>query len=256
MADQGIDILKAHILKYRKGELIIKEGDYGISIYKVVRGKVLIFTESGNIEIPIATLGDGEVIGEMLFLKKTIDRRSASVRALEDSEIEIWHPDMLAKEYAEMPPVIKHIANQALNRLVRMNKMLVQLTTKKQKLREVVENDVWVKKRRFYRKKMEIGFTGRQISSTAKKLLSGYITDISLGGVGMEVTNIKLSNNPFKSGDEFYVKTVLPNGKDLEFHAKIVSVKGGKMPGAPFFGMSFTELPDSSRKDLGFFLMP
>jgi len=256
MADQGIDVFHAHLLKYRKGELVIKEGDYGISIYKIVKGKVLIFTESDNIEIPITTLGEGEVIGEMLFLKKTVDRRSASVRALEDSEIEVWHPDMLAKEYADMPPVIKHIANQALIRLIRMNKMLVQLTTRKQKLREVVENDVWVKKRRFYRKKMEIGFTGRQINSTAKKLLSGYITDISLGGVGMEVTNIKLSNNPFKTGDEFFIKTVLPNGKDLEFHAKIVSIKSGKMPGAPFFGMSFTELPDLSRKDLGFFLMP
>jgi hypothetical protein len=155
-----------------------------------------------------------------------------------------------------MPPVIKYIANQALNRLVRMNKMMVQLTAKKQKEREIINTDVWAKKRRFYRKKMEIGFSGRQIGSTARSLLSGYINDISLGGVGMEILNIKIDKNPFKTGDEFYIKTVLPNGKDLEFHARLVSVKEGKLPGAPFFGMSFTELTDSARKDLGFFLMP
>jgi hypothetical protein len=256
MADQGIDVFKAYLLRYRKGDLIIKEGDYGVSIYKVVKGKVLVFTESGDMEIPITTLSEGEVIGEMLFLKKAVDRRSASIRALEDSEIEVWHPNMLAKEYEDMPPVIKYIANQALNRLVRMNKMLVQLTAKKQKQRQIVNTDVWAKKRRFYRKKMEIGFSGRQIGTSAKNLLSGYINDISLGGVGMEILNIKIDKNPFKAGDEFFIKTVLPNGKDLEFHAKLVSVKEGKLPGAPFFGMSFTELTDSARKDLGFFLMP
>jgi len=256
MGAQEIDVFKAHLLKYRKGDLVIKEGDYGISIYKIVKGKVLVFTESGDVEIPIITLGEGEVIGEMLFLKKAVDRRSASIRTIEDSEIEVWHPNMLEKEYEEMPPVIKYIANQALNRLVRMNKMMVQLTAKKQKERAIISADMWAKKRRFYRKKMEIGFSGRQIGTISKSLLSGYINDISLGGVGMEILNVKSEKNPFKAGDEFYIKTVLPNGKDLEFHAKLISIKEGKLPGAPFFGMSFTDLTDSARKDLGFFLMP
>ena len=256
MENMDTDLFKAHVLKYRKGELLIKEGDYGASIYKVLKGKVLIFTESDDIEIPMATLDEGEIIGEMLFLKKTADRRSASARAIEDSEIEIWHPEMLSKEYEEMPPVIKFIANQVLSRLVRMNKMMIQLTSKQQKKRAVIDADIWEKKRRFYRKKMEISFAGRQINSPDKKLLSGYINDISLGGVGMEITNIRMNQNIFKIGDEFFIKCELPNGKSIEFHAKLVSVKEGKSPGMPFFGMSFTELPDSSRKDLGFFLMP
>jgi len=256
MIDQNIDVFKAHLLKYRKGDLVIKEGDYGISIYKIIKGKVLIYSELEGLEIPLATLGAGEIIGEMLFLKKSIERRTASVRTIEDSEIEIWHPNMLSKEYEEMPPVMKYIANQALNRLVRTNKLMVQLTTKRKKEKEVMNIDLWAKKRRFYRKKMEIAFSGRQINSSAKNLLSGYITDISLGGVGLEITNIKVIKNPFKEGDECFIKTLLPNGKDLEFHARLVSIKEGKLPGTPFFGMSFTDLTDSARKDLGFFLMP
>jgi CRP-like cAMP-binding protein len=57
-------------LKYKRGELIIKEGDYGISIYKIIKGKVRIFNESGGSEVPLATLGRGEIIGEMTFLNK------------------------------------------------------------------------------------------------------------------------------------------------------------------------------------------
>jgi len=256
MTYQEIDVFKAHLLKYRKGDLIIKEGDYGVSIYKIVKGKVLVFSELEEIEIPLATLGAGEIIGEMLFLKKSIERRTASVRAIEDSDIEIWHPNMLEKEYEQMPPVMKYIANQALNRLVRTSKLVVQLTSKRKKEKEVINGDLWAKKRRFYRKKMEIAFSGRQITSLKKNLLSGYITDISLGGVGLEITNIKINNNPFKADDEFFIKTLLPNGKDLEFHARLVSIKEGKLPGMPFFGMSFSDLTDSARKDLGFFLMP
>jgi len=256
MADKNVDTITTHLLKYRKGDLIIKEGDYGISIYKIIKGKVLIYSDADGIEIPFTILGEGEIIGEMLFLKKTIERRSASVRAIEDLEIEIWHPDMLAKEYEQMPPAIKYIANQTLNRLVRTNKLLVQLTKKKEKQRAVKNTDQWAKKRRFYRKKMEIAFSGRQVNSLAKTLLSGYITDISLGGVGMEITNIKLNKISFKVGDEFFIKTTLPNGKDLEFHAKLITIKEGKIPGSPLFGMAYTELNDLARKNLGFFLMP
>ncbi|MEJ2724514.1 MAG: hypothetical protein P8175_07685 [Deltaproteobacteria bacterium] len=37
---------KHKVLKYRRGEQIIKQGDYGVSIYKIVSGKVHIFRKS------------------------------------------------------------------------------------------------------------------------------------------------------------------------------------------------------------------
>ena len=80
-------------LKYRKGELIIKEGDYGISIYKIVTGKVQILTHSADMEIALALLGPGEIFGEMAFLSKDTEVRSASAKAEQDSELEVWHPD-------------------------------------------------------------------------------------------------------------------------------------------------------------------
>ena len=38
-------------LKYAKGELIVKEGDYGVSIYRVVKGKALVYHEAGDMEV-------------------------------------------------------------------------------------------------------------------------------------------------------------------------------------------------------------
>ena len=36
-------ILTSYRLRYKKGEQIIKQNDFGISIYKILSGKVLIF---------------------------------------------------------------------------------------------------------------------------------------------------------------------------------------------------------------------
>ncbi len=60
-------------LSYRKGDLITKEGDYGISIYKIIEGKAVISQKSEDKEdkeIPLATLGPGAIIGEVIFLNR------------------------------------------------------------------------------------------------------------------------------------------------------------------------------------------
>ena len=56
-------------LSYPKGELIIKEGDYGISIYKVLKGNVRIFKKLHDHKFTLATLERGEVFGEMVFFE-------------------------------------------------------------------------------------------------------------------------------------------------------------------------------------------
>ena len=120
-------------LKFEEGETIIKEGDYGISIYKVIDGEVEIFIGSGNKEIRLATLKPGEIIGEMIFLTGDKAQRSASARALSDTVLEVWHPTMIQTEYDEMPYMIKYIANQTVKRLQRMNQMFAELEAKKTK---------------------------------------------------------------------------------------------------------------------------
>lgn len=243
------------LLKYKKDDLIIKQGDYGISIYKIIEGKVRVYADSGGVEIPIAVLGPGEVIGDMVFLNREVERRSASIRAIEDTELEVWHPATLRREYDEMPPSMKYIADQALNRLIRMNRLIMQLAMKKQNKEQQKAVDPWAAKRRYYRKNVDMHFTCNSISPSSDKPFRGGIKDISLGGIGMEIDSLIAHKFPYKTGDEFIITTSLPNDKGLDFRSRLVSVREGKAPGNLFLGMSFTSLSDSVRKDLGFFLM-
>jgi len=250
-----------HQLRYRTGDLIIKENDFGISVYKIVKGQVEIVTESGGKEIQLAILGPGQVIGEMLFLNRSAQQRSASARAIEDVELEVWHPNALIKEYEEMSPIFKNIADQAFKRLVMMNRLVARLSAKaKPQEKQTPEpqtadqRDTWISKREFYRKKVDLSCTCQPLDN--KTELSGVIEDLSMGGLGVKLPAFKSQNVPYKIGDKFLIRTNLPNGKPIDFTAQIASIKSE--PGNPkmFWGMSFVDIAERSKKDLGFFLMP
>ena len=69
------------------GELVFEEGEVGESAYLIVSGQVEIFRSSGNNERVLATLGRGEIIGEMSLIDS--QPRMASARALEDTKVSI-----------------------------------------------------------------------------------------------------------------------------------------------------------------------
>lgn len=251
------NVISIFRLRYKKNDLIIREGDFGLSIYKVLEGKVKIFTETEDLEIPLATLGPGSVIGEMIFLNKKVERRSASARAAEDSLLEVWHPRLLEMEYKQMPPIIKYLADQVQNRLIRMNKLVVKLTNQKNKrIKGQKINDPWAAKRRYYRKLVNTRFDFRPAHSKTQNKSSGVIKDISLGGAGLEVKSLLGKVFPYKPGDEFLISTTLPNGKEIEFTAEVVSIKPGGSKDSLLIGVSFTNLSEHAAKNLGFFLMP
>ncbi len=242
-------------LKYKRGELIIKEGDYGISIYKIVKGKVRIFNESGGGEIPLATLGRGEIIGEMTFLNRGEEPRTASARAIEDSELEVWHPSTLKKEYEEMPPVIKYIVNQALQRLVRMNQLVTQFAAKRQQsMEKAKQREPGTAQRFYYRKELDQECIYRPVNSPKTVRLGGRVKDISLNGVGLEVRSKNALNFSHEAGDTFHVTMMLPTNKKLTFKAKIQSVKLDRTLGRILMGLQFEEMDGENRKTLGFFM--
>jgi len=245
-------------LKYREGDLIIKQGDYGISIYKIIKGKVSILQESGDKEISLSTLGPGEVFGEIAFLNRPGEIRLASVRAIENAVLEVWHPSMLLKEYNEMPPILKYVADQVSTRLLRMNKFIVKLTIQEQKGRKAMEShSPWAsQKRRYYRKESDLDCDYRPVGLPPKVRLRGQITDISLNGLRMEIVAQNTINFSHMAGESFVVNTVLPNGKSLELEAEIVTVRKSEVPGKLFLGMSVTELSAGAKNILGFFLIP
>ena len=69
----------------KAGELIFEEGEFGEVAYLIVSGEVEIFRKSGNQERVLATLGRGEIIGEMSLIDN--QPRVASARALSDTQV-------------------------------------------------------------------------------------------------------------------------------------------------------------------------
>jgi CRP-like cAMP-binding protein len=245
-------------LRYKKGEQIFKQNDFGISIYKIASGKILIFRECEEVEVPIAVLGEGSIIGEMIFFLKATEVRSASARALEDSEIEATHPRELFKEYEASAPILKLMARQLLNRLTKMNRFIDQLVINEQEKPENLKSrlNLWKSNRRFYRKKVELECTYASKTRLMgfNATLKGTIKNLSMTGLSLEIDPKNESVMPHEIGEVFQLDTVLPNAKALKLICTLVRSSKGR--GYISLGMTYRELSDEARKILGFFLLP
>lgn len=69
---------------YPAGRLIYQKDDLGSSAFYLKRGAVEIFKNDGTRDIPIATLTEGQIFGEMALLGS--GRRSTSARAMAECE--------------------------------------------------------------------------------------------------------------------------------------------------------------------------
>ena len=247
------------VLNYKKGEQIFKQNDYGISIYKILEGRVEVFREDAGVEISLAALGKGDIFGETAFLPKGADVRYASARAMEDSQLEIWHPRDLLKDYEKVSPVLKFIANQSMNRLLRMNMFMERLVTEKEKIKEKMaeRREPTQTKRRHYRKKVTLPCVYVPAQRKGPHLtLAGHVKDISAGGLCLEADPKNDSLLAHQVDDMFHLSFVLPNEKELKVLGKIVYVT--KKRDSMRLGMVFPEISDQTaetRKILGFFLL-
>jgi CRP-like cAMP-binding protein len=246
-------------LKYKKGEQIFKQSDYGISVYQVLEGKVEVFREHAGLEVSLGVLEKGDVLGEMAFIRKGVDVRGASARAVDDCRLELWHPGDLLKEFEKAPPVLKFISSQAMNRLLRMHSFMERLASERERVKQRMgeEKEPRGSKRRFYRKKVSIPCVYAPAQKGGPHIsLKGYIRDLSMTGLRLEGDYKNDSQVPHGVDDAFHVAFELPNGKKLKLTAKIVHVM--KRRDIMRVGMVFSELPGSqaeARRALGFFLL-
>jgi CRP-like cAMP-binding protein len=243
-------------LSFRRGDLILKQGDFGFSIYKILSGRVEVLREADNRDVPLAILGRGEIMGEVSFLSKGHGVHSASARALEETEVEVWHPDMLVEEYEQMPPILKFVADLCVKRLIRMDKLTAQVISKRRQTRGGEPKEPQVSRRFYYRKQVELRCLYRPEGSSPRAQRTGVIRDISLSGLQMEISSSDVKNVDHKPGSMFTVQTVLPNGKELDLRGEVVSVRKDGNPGKISLGLTFPDLSEESRKRLGFFLLP
>jgi hypothetical protein len=245
-------------LNYKKGEQVFKQNDFGISIYKILKGDVEVFRECEGIEIPIAQLGAGSILGEMIFFLKSTEIRSASARATEECKIEVWHPMELLKEYEKISPALKVIAKQELNRLIRMNKFMDNLVIENQlaSAESSGKEAPWKDKRGFFRKGTSLPCTYALVGvpKGVKKSAKGLVKNMSMTGLCLDVFCKNETLFPHNIGEVVAIEMVLPNGKGFRAQGRIVRITRNDYIAS--LGITFSDLPDGERKVLGFFLLP
>jgi CRP-like cAMP-binding protein len=96
------------------GQVVIREGEVGDSLYAIVSGKVQV-TRGGPGNV-LATLGPGDFFGELALI--TRDPRSATVTVVEQAELLRITRDLISEVVIEHPEVLTTILSFVRARLV------------------------------------------------------------------------------------------------------------------------------------------
>ena len=107
-------------MEYRAGERIFAEGDPSYYCYQVVRGRVDIVLMPGGRQEVIASLGPGEVFGEMGVIDS--GPRSATAIAAEDSECVVYSALDLLDQFDENPSTTIEVMKTLVRRLRQSNR--------------------------------------------------------------------------------------------------------------------------------------
>ncbi|MFC1886860.1 cyclic nucleotide-binding domain-containing protein [Thermodesulfobacteriota bacterium] len=239
-------------MQYKKDDLIVKEGNYGITIYEIVSGRVKVFMEDRNTEVTLATLGQKEIFGEMAFLSQGNARRAASVRALEDTTVTVWHPKHLVKEFGQMPPILKLMVEQTLKRLVRVNRQIADLHARRDQeaIKDVSETRGG--RERAYRKQTDIPCSYTSAKRRSDKWLEGFVRDISRTGLNLEIPDSNFSIISHLPGDLFVITLTIPPAKKLNLTVKLMYINREGKDNLSL-GLSFQRLKEDDKKTLGFY---
>lgn len=101
---------------YHKGEIILRQGDPGNSLYIIVSGRVRIFTLSPEgSELSVGIYDTGDFFGEMALLNR--EPRSASVEALQDTKVLVLHRGDFCSHLLSNPHAALHIIETLSQRL-------------------------------------------------------------------------------------------------------------------------------------------
>ncbi len=84
------------------GDVLIREGEVGAESYILVNGKVQVSKLRSGRPVNICTLGGGDSVGEMSMI--TSEARSATVTALEPTEVMVLNQELFRQHMTRLPP--------------------------------------------------------------------------------------------------------------------------------------------------------
>ncbi|MFK8138444.1 MAG: EAL domain-containing protein [Bdellovibrionales bacterium] len=100
--------------KVKAGEVIFRQNEEGDSAFIIEKGRVEIFVEGEAGNTPLATLGVGEIFGEMAIID--FQARAASARAITDTELTIVSQDQLSERINLADPIVRLLISMLIKR--------------------------------------------------------------------------------------------------------------------------------------------
>jgi CRP-like cAMP-binding protein len=118
---------------FNNGEALINESDLGKTMYLIVEGRVDVMVSipgSENTE-PLATLKEGDVVGELILLGR--ERRSAHAIARDNVKVVHWKKDDLIRlfdtDHIIGYKIMRQLASLLADRLISTNLVLRNVLT-------------------------------------------------------------------------------------------------------------------------------
>jgi CRP/FNR family cyclic AMP-dependent transcriptional regulator len=112
---------------YQDGEVIIREGDTGDSMYVIQTGTVEIFQTKNGLDVHLSYLREGDFFGEMAVFENEV--RSASVRVVGDTRILTIDKVNLLKRINEDPSLAFHMVRHLSHRLRELDSHYTHVTS-------------------------------------------------------------------------------------------------------------------------------
>ena len=106
------------------GEMLIREGEHGDTLYIILSGALEVTKRDGNREVTLATRMPGEVLGEMSLIERA--PRTASVRAVKPSELLAIGPAAFERLLEQRPETASTLLRTVVGRLRSTEASLVQ----------------------------------------------------------------------------------------------------------------------------------
>lgn len=119
-------------ISFKKGQLIFLENSPGEEMFVVRSGKVGVFKIINAEKIELAVLGRNDFFGEMCLLLGC--PRSASVEALEDTELLVLTRDTFRQSIQSDPTIAEKMVNTMARRLLQADSIISKLEGEKRSL--------------------------------------------------------------------------------------------------------------------------
>ena len=92
---------KLPVMSVKGNEILFSDGDNSSQMYFLKSGKLKVIKKKGNQDLELGQIFEGELVGEVSFFDK--GPRTATVIAIEDSELAIIPSDKFQKIFEELP---------------------------------------------------------------------------------------------------------------------------------------------------------